>query len=86
MHAIVRSTLEDLLGSPSNLEFAIESGNLESSIPLYDRHYPERRELTLQNIEKTYKGKLSLGGWSFAQGVGVPDNVITSLKAALSMF
>ncbi|GMM27945.1 oxygen-dependent protoporphyrinogen oxidase [Martiniozyma asiatica (nom. inval.)] len=82
---IVKDTFERYLNAPlDNINWHMESNHWLQSIPLYDLKYLERKDATFKQL-KQYDNKLSLGGMSFAHGVGVPDNVVSSFNAAIEL-
>lgn len=86
---IVQETFENLLGSKEMPDaWAIEKAIWRDSIPIYDvsgEGFLSRREQTIKEFSNFYGGNLSLGGMTFARGVGVPDGVVSSLQAAVSL-
>lgn len=85
---IVQETFANILGGDlsRSTNWAIEKNTWWDSIPLYDiqgEGFPARKDAVEKEVSEEFGGKLSLGGMTFALGVGVPDNVVSSLRAAV---
>ena len=90
LRLIVGETIRNMLGAPTSFagtgnDFAIESATCWGALPLFDSQFPARRGKTLALAAKQFGNRFSLGGTSFAPGVGVPDGVVGSLHAAHSL-
>lgn len=92
LRKIVEETFTNILGFDltqiKNIDgsnWSIEKDTLWDSIPLYDvegEGFIVRKRELLKMIKNE---PLSLGGMTFARGVGVPDNVVSSMKAAVEL-
>lgn len=90
LRRIVEETFANLLGGPAALPagWALERTTLWESIPLYDvagEGFPARRRAVEDSVAARFGGRLSLGGMTFARGIGVPDAVVSSLRAAAEL-
>lgn len=92
LRKIVEETFINILGFDltqlkviNGNNWSLEKDTLWDSIPLYDiqgEGFIVRKRELLKMIKDE---PLSLGGMTFASGVGVPDNVVSSMKAAVDL-
>ena len=86
LRQVVAETFANLLGGgPLPASWALERTTLRESIPLYDvagEGFPRRRAAVETAIGERFGGRVSVGGMTFARGIGVPDAVVSSLRAA----
>lgn len=66
-------------------DWFMEHQHLHSAIPMYDVEYLWRKQALIKQLEQEFDQRVSLGGMSFARGVGVPDCVLTSFQDALQL-
>lgn len=65
---------------------AVESVTWADSIPVYDTvgdGFAVRRAAVEGLVAQKFAGAVTLGGMTFAQGVGVPDGVVSALRGAV---
>ncbi|CUM67547.1 uncharacterized protein PRCAT00005247001 [Priceomyces carsonii] len=58
---------------------------IDDCIPQFNVGYDEQKRKLLKVLDEASRGRFSIGGTSFGNGVGVPDCVLNSLEAALKM-
>lgn len=89
LRQVVAETFANLLGGgPLPPGWALERTTLRDSIPLYDvagEGFPRRRVAVETALGKRFGGRVSVGGMTFARGIGVPDAVVSSLRAAAAL-
>lgn len=86
LRQIVAETFETHFGAElQKTEWFVETEHWDRSIPLYDVEYLARKRATMQLLGSEFSGKVSLGGMSFARGVGVPDCVLTAFQDAAEL-
>lgn len=82
---IVLRKMDEVLGVNLGDDARIEVGFVKNAIPQYNVGYLDLKAKAWKLAENEFNGNLSFGGMTFADGVGVPDCVMSSFKDALRL-
>lgn len=85
IRAIVKRKMDEVLDVNLGDDAKIEVGCVKNAIPQYNVGYLDLKSKAWKLAENEFNGKLSFGGMTFADGVGVPDCVMNSFKDALKL-
>ncbi|QPG76202.1 hypothetical protein FOA43_003588 [Brettanomyces nanus] len=81
---IVEDTFGSILHTPLS-DYQLEVGLIENAIPQYNVGYLDLKAQAWKLADSEFHGALSFGGMTFADGVGVPDCVMSSFKDAVKL-
>ncbi|VEU23370.1 DEKNAAC104703 [Brettanomyces naardenensis] len=81
---IVENTFNNIIKSPIS-DYHIEVGSARDAIPQYNVGYLDLKDQAWKLSKSQFNGALSFGGMTFADGVGVPDCVMSSFKDATKL-
>lgn len=82
---IVKRKLGDVFGIESFDNYQIEIGSVHDAIPQLNVGYNDLKSKAWDLANNKYQSKLSFGGMTFGDGIGVPDCVMSSFKDALKL-